>query len=109
MTNQAVSGRSATAVTRCTHQWPTPSPAEPRPITFDSGVRRLMGSPRITWPNARQPNQTAARRQQQRCNDHHRAAAAGLRALETAARIPHEVTDAVAEVIDEGKREAHEQ
>jgi hypothetical protein len=49
------------------------------------------------------------RSQQQRRNHHHRRAAARLRALETAARIPHEVTDAVAEVVNKGKREAHEQ
>ena len=49
------------------------------------------------------------RGQHQRRHDDDRATAARLRALEPAARIPDEVPDAVAEVIDERKREADEQ
>ena len=54
----------------------------------------------------RQPSHTTSAVSSNAATITTRAAAARLRALEAAARIPDQVTDAVAEVIDEGKREA---
>jgi hypothetical protein len=45
----------------------------------------------------------------QRRDDDQVAAAARLGALQTAAGVPHQVADTVAEVVDEGEREAHQQ
>ena len=64
-----------------------------------SGVRRLIGA--NAEPNARHPSQTHSAVSTSAATTTSRAAAARLRALEAAARIPDQVTDAVAEVIDE--------
>ena len=79
-----------------------PRRAEPSPSTLPSGATQAH---RVTGRQCRAAEPHHQRREQQRRDDHHRAAAPRLRALQAAAGIPDQVTDAIAEVVDEGERE----
>src|SRR5690242_8529971 len=95
--NQTTSGMSAMAVSRCAHQWPTPSLAEPRPRARARGVLRSSIIASSRQPQADDPRED---RGDQRDGDDDPAAAIGVLQLEAVTRIPEQVTDAVAEVIE---------
>src|SRR5690348_13259878 len=95
--NQTTSGMSAIAVSRCIHQWPTPSLAEPRPRTRARGVLRSSIIATSHQPQADDPRQD---RGDQRDGNDDPAAAIGVLELEAVARIPEEMPDAIAKMIE---------
>src|SRR5437868_8099321 len=103
MANHTTSGISAMAVRRCAHQWPTPSFAEPRPRTRARGVLRSSMRASLDQPEADDPRQD---RGDQRDRNHDPAAAIGILEFEAVARVPEQVTDAVAEVIEGAEQPA---
>src|SRR5260370_25931055 len=103
MTTHTASGMSAMAVSRCAHQWPTPSLAEPRPRARARGVLRSSMRASLDQPEADDPRQS---RGNQRDDNDGPAAAIGILEIEAVARIPEQVPDAVAEVIEGAEQPA---
>src|SRR5512135_2678835 len=95
MTNQIDSGTSAIAVTRCAHQWPTPSFAEPRPRTRPNDERSSMSTSGGVGENQGEQRAHGGERQ------HGEAGGAHLRQLEAPTEVPGEVPDAVAEMVEQ--------
>src|SRR5215471_12390085 len=102
MANHTTSGISAMAVSRCAHQWPTPSLAEPSPRTRARGVLRSMPAS-LDQPEADDPRQD---RGEQRDDDDGPAAAIGVLQLETIACVPEQMPDAVAQMIEGAEQPA---
>src|SRR6266851_707499 len=103
MANHTTSGISAMAVRRWAHQWPTPSLAEPRPRTRARGVLRSSMRASLDQLEADDPRQD---RGDQRDDDDGPAAAIGVLELEAVARVPEQVPDAVAEMIEGAEQPA---
>src|SRR5882724_5884610 len=103
MANHTTSGMSAMAVSRCAHQWPTPSLAEPRPRARARGVLRSSMRASLDQPEAEDPRQG---RGDQRDGDHNPAAAIGVLELEAITCVPEQVPDAVAEMIEGAEQPA---
>src|SRR5438094_4659375 len=111
ITNQTVSGTSARALTRCRHQCATPSLAEPRPIARPSGERIgawVWGSAMSMSPmrNADHPSNDS-----QGGGDREHRPAAGIDAvqLESMAGVPPQMSDAVAQVVEQREAPAEQQ
>src|SRR5258707_4783582 len=103
MANHTTSGMSAMAVRRCAHQWPAPSLAEPRPRARARGVLRSSMRASLDQPEADNPRQN---RGDQRDDNDGPAAAIGILELEAVARVPEQVPDAVAEMIEGAEQPA---
>src|SRR3990170_6147870 len=104
MANHVTSGMRATAVMRCAHQWCTPCLAEPRPRARERGVRRSL----FIAASSHQPEADDPRgdRGGERNDNDDPAAAIGVLELEAVARIPEQVPDAVAQVIEDAEQPA---
>src|SRR5215475_1213727 len=103
--NHTTSGMSAMAVSRCAHQWPTPSLAEPRPRARARGVLRSSMRASLDQPEACDPRQD---RGDQRDDDDGPAAAIGVLERKAVARVPEQVPDAVAQVVEGAEQPAAE-
>src|SRR5882757_10203670 len=102
--NHTTSGIRVMAVSRCAHQWWTPTRAEPRPRARARGVlRSLFIGLSSHQPEADDPRH---RRGGQRDGNDDPAAAIGVLELEAVARIPEQMPDAVAEVIEGAEQPA---
>src|SRR5712691_6571632 len=106
-TNHNASGTSASAVIRCAHQCSTPSLAEPSPIARPNG-ERMRGVNISSAPMGKAEN--PCHRGQYDCRrDHRPAAGVNLAQLETAAGIPPQVPQPVAQMVEEGEAPAEQQ
>src|SRR5258708_5824396 len=103
MANHTTSGMSAMAVSRWAHQCPTPSLAEPRPRARARGVLRSSMRAALDQPEADDPRQG---RGEKRDDDDGPAAAIGVLELEAVGRVPEQVPDAVAEMIEGAEQPA---
>src|SRR5215469_17715259 len=101
-TNQRLNGTSATAVMRWTHQCSTPSFAEPSPIARPSGERIRVAI--ISRNPAGDPGDPGNQRQHPRRPDDDPPADIDGFEVERMAGIPDEMTDAVAQVIEQRRR-----
>src|SRR5260370_3717580 len=106
-TNHRVSGTSATAVMRCIHQCSTPSFAEPSPIARPSGERIrdaiMSGNP------ARDPGDPGNKGQHAGRPDDDPAADIHGFEVERVTGVQDEVTDAIAQMIEQRHRPAEQQ
>src|SRR5690242_785078 len=103
MANHTTSGMRAMAARRWAHQWPTPSLAEPRPRTRARGVLRSSMRASLDQLEADDPRQS---RGDQRDDNNGPAAAIGILERKTVARVPEQVPDAVAQVIEGAEQPA---
>src|SRR5438105_5777347 len=103
MANPTTSGMTAMAVSRCAHQWPTPSLAEPRPRARARGVLRSSMRASLDQPEADDPRQS---RGDQRDDNDGPATAIGVLELEAVARVPEQVPDAIAEMVEGAEQPA---
>src|SRR6185437_4745310 len=96
--NQSVRGMRATAETRCAHQDPTPSLAEPRPIARASGEAMLC----MLWGSTALPSHRRAG-DPGRNGEHHARrydrppGNVDRPKLESVDGVPHQMADAAAE------------
>src|SRR5581483_10101973 len=103
--NQTTSGMSAIAVMRCTHQWPRPSLAEPRPRARARGVLLSSIVASLDQPEADDPRQDRGSKGD---GNDDPARAIGVLELEAVARVPEQVPDAIAQVIKAREQPAAE-
>src|SRR5690242_19516080 len=106
-TNHRLNGTSAIAVTRCAHQWSTPSFAEPSPIARPSGERIrdaiISGNPASYSGYPGNQSEDCGR------PDDDPATNIGRFEIERMTGVPDEVPDAIAQVIEQRQRPAEQQ
>src|SRR5260370_12030918 len=103
MANHTTSGISARAWRRWARRGLTPSLAEPRPRTRARGVLRSSMRASLDQLEADDPRQS---RGDQRDDNDRPATAIGVLELEAVARVPEQVPDAVAEMIEGAEQPA---
>src|SRR5882757_8252311 len=103
--NHTTSGTKATAVMRCAHQCCTPCLAEPSPRARARGDRRSLMPRPLNQP---QPDQPRQRRGDQGDDNDDPATAIDVLQLEAVARVPEQMPDAVAQMIEQAEQPAAE-
>src|SRR5205807_3770604 len=106
-TNQRLNGTSAIAVMRCAHQCSTPSFAEPSPIARPSGER--IRDAIISGNPASYPGDPGNQSEDGGRPDDNPTTNIGRSEIERMAGVPDEVTDAIAQMIEQRQGPAEQQ
>src|SRR5699024_2308773 len=108
-TNHSVSGTRAAALTRCAHQCVTPDLELPRPRALASGVRILIMNLPVTLPSGQQGPDPRNTGQGDCGSDGDVAGGPGRFQFQADAKVPSQVTNAVAQVVKQRQRPAEQQ